>query len=148
MENYRESIVFKGKPEVAFNAITMEMSVWWTKMSGKFEAVGDQAKTDFGGKSYWVFEAKTLKPELIELRCCEANHIHGDGSEDMKNEWYDSILKFELIPKGELTEVQFTHVGLTPNLKCFDVCKGGWDHYFLGSLKDYLSGRVANPSSY
>lgn len=148
MENYRRSIEYIGKPEVAFHSITKEMSDWWTKMSGRFETIGDKAKTDFGGESYWVFEAKTLKPQLIELRCCEANHIHGDGSLDMRNEWYDSVLKFELIPKGDSTEVQFTHIGLTPDLKCFDVCERGWDHYFLGSLKDYLSGLQANPSSY
>lgn len=149
MNHYQQKINYEGSSELAFDAIAKEMSKWWTKMSGQFLSIGDKAKTDFGMESYWVFEAVTLdSPHLIELKCCEANHIHSDGSVDMKEEWLNSVLKFEISNDGKISEVLFTHIGLHPELKCYDVCKAGWDHYFLKSLKDFLSGGKAVPGSY
>lgn len=139
MKSYTAVIQSHIPTEIAYQAITHEMSDWWTTMSGQFMKIGDQAQTDFGGQSYWRFEAQTLnKPDLIELRCCDAFHIHEGLSEDIKEEWLDTVLRFEIKAIESGSEITLTHRGLTSDLHCFDVCKAGWDHYFLGSLKAYL----------
>jgi hypothetical protein len=139
MENYRASITADVSAETAYQVITEEMSDWWTTMSGQFLNRGDQAQTDFGIQTYWRFEAQTLdRPHQIELRCCEAHHIHEGVTDAIKEEWLDTVLRFDIKQMKKGTTITLTHQGLTPELHCFEVCKAGWDHYFLGSLKEYL----------
>jgi NAD-dependent dihydropyrimidine dehydrogenase PreA subunit len=138
--HYQAQIIVSACPRDSYRAITEEMGEWWTPMSGQFFELGDKAKTDFGGKSYWVFEAKTLnEPSLVELRCCDANHIHDGLPADIKDEWLDSILRFEISEAEDGTSITLIHQGLHNELLCYDVCKAGWDHYFLGSLKNHLN---------
>jgi hypothetical protein len=39
-----------------------------------------------------------------------------------KSEWKGTDIIFEISKSGNKTEVQFTHRGLVPGYKCFDVC--------------------------
>jgi len=140
MESYSKTIVAGVSAETAYKAITEEMSDWWTPMSRKFMKIGDQVQADFGEKSYWKFEAQTLNaPNLIELRCCAANHIYEGLSLDDKEEWLGSVLQFKIQDENGKIKITLTHQGLTPDLKCYEVCEQGWDHYFLDSLLKFLN---------
>ena len=139
MTSYMATIKTPVSATQVYKAITEEMSDWWTSMSGQFLHIGDKAKTDFGGESYWSFEAKVLDmPKRIELLCHDAYHIHGGLSDGIREEWLGTKLIFKIIEDNEETRIDFIHKGLVPTLECFDVCKAGWDHYFLCSLKEYL----------
>ncbi len=147
MADYTATIDCTVSQNQAYQAITQEMSEWWTPMSRMFLAPGDQAKTNFGGESYWIFEAITLdQPTLAELSCIES-HMVADGVKDPK-EWLGTTLKFELSTVENKTRIRFTHIGLNKNMECFDICKNGWDHFLLGSLTEYLNGRNGQPNSY
>ena len=142
MKDYTATITSSLSAEVVYKAITEEMSDWWTSMSGKFLKTGDKAKTDFGGKSYWSFESTVMdEPSRIELTCHDANHIHEGLSDHIRTEWLGTKLLFEITEEDGKTRIDFTHEGLTPRLECFEVCKAGLDHYFLGSLKSYLEAK-------
>lgn len=147
MNHYTTTLLVPSAPETAYQAITANMSDWWTPMSQPFKKTGDFAKTRFSGNSYWVFKATTLqKPDLIRLECCESNMV-SDGLED-PHEWLGTTLEFVITPSDEGSRVQFTHYGLTTELECFDICKAGWDHYLTGSLKNYLNNQKGQPNSY
>ncbi len=140
MKNYKATIISNLSVEEVYRAITEKMSDWWTSMSGKFLKISDQAKTDFGGKSFWSFEATVLdEPNKIELTCHDANHIHEGLSDNIRTEWLGTKLVFAITEEDGNTRIDFTHEGLVPELECFEVCKAGWDHFFLESLKDYLN---------
>jgi hypothetical protein len=145
--NYTACITSTRSIEESYKAITEDISNWWTPMSAKFLTIGDQAKTDFGVESYWVFEAKTLSPNsLIELLCIDS-HMIGDFVKDPQ-EWRDTTLRFDIKKEGTNgSRITLTHVGLTPKMPCWDVCKKGWGHYILGSLQDYLDGKGGTPNS-
>ncbi|MES9944060.1 MAG: hypothetical protein ABW080_03765 [Candidatus Thiodiazotropha sp.] len=116
-------------------------------MSKPFSNLGDRAKTDFGGPSYWIFEAVKLnRPHLIVLECCESNMV----SDALTNpeEWLGTRLKFEIAQQDDRCSITLTHVGLTPDMQCYEICKAGWDHYIAGSLKLYLHGEGGSPNSY
>jgi len=139
MSNYSARIQSHLPTKKVYKIITEEMANWWTPMSSKFLALGDFAKTEFGGESYWVFEATVLNEyHLIELTCCEANHVHNGLSENIRQEWLNTILQFQISEERNITSIKFTHKGLLPELECFEVCKNGWDYFFLKSLKKYL----------
>lgn len=146
MSDYTATITTTASIENAYLAITERMSDWWTPMSAKFLTLGDQAKTNFGGQSYWIFEAKTLNaPKLVELNCCESNMIW----ETLENpeEWLNTTLRFDFSEQNGATVIHFTHIGLTQEAACYSVCKEGWDHYFLGSLESYLNNQHGQPNT-
>lgn len=139
MKDYNATLTSSHNAEVIFKTITEEMSNWWAPMSGKFVNLGDQASIRFGENSYWSFEASTLnKPSRVVLTCNGAHHICDNLSDKSRAEWLGTKLVFEITEEQENSHINFTHIGLVPELECFDECKAGWDHYFLGSLKDYL----------
>ncbi|WP_444903585.1 SRPBCC family protein [Microbulbifer sp. CnH-101-E] len=147
MSNYTTSFFSPSSREDAYKAVTEKMSQWWTPVSAPFLKVGDIAKTGFKGQSYWVFRAKILKPEkLIELECTESNMV-SDNVDDPE-EWKGSTLRFEFSEENTGTLIKFTHIGLSPEMKCWDMCKSGWDYYLFGSLKDFLSGNGGRPNTY
>ena len=50
----------------------------------------------------------------------------------------------ELIFDGK-TQVLFTHVGLVPQVECYDGCTKGWDQYIKGSLFKLLTKGKGEP---
>lgn len=143
MSDYQLRISSSLAQEESYRVIAEQMSDWWTPMSAKFMAVGDRAKTNFGGQSYWIFEAVTLlPPNLIELDCCESLMV-ADSLKDPE-EWKGTRLRFEISQEGVL----FTHIGLNPEKECFDMCKQGWDFYLLQSLKQVLNGQPGAPNAF
>lgn len=143
MSDYQVTIATSLTQEGSYRTIAEQMSDWWTPMSAKFLAVGDRAKTHFGGQSYWIFEAATLnQPSLIELDCCESLMV-ADSLKDPE-EWKGTRLRFEIFEQT----VRFTHIGLSPAKECFDMCKQGWDFYLLQSLKQVLNGQPGAPNAF
>lgn len=138
MADYTATICCPVAKDRIYRAITLEMSNWWADMSSPFRKIGDTAKTDFGVESYWVFKAVTLKDSnLVELECCES-HMVSDGLQNPK-EWLGTVLRYEITEESaSSTQVTFTHIGLKPEIECYEICKKGWDHYFLVSFKNYL----------
>ena len=62
-------------------------------------------------------------------------------------EWTGTKLVFELEPKGEGTQVRFTHLGLVPEVECFDICTDAWTGLIQGSLKNRIETGVGDPDS-
>ena len=58
---------------------------------------------------------------------------------DDKTEWTGTDIAFDISPKGDRTEVRFTHLGLVPEFECFDNCSSAWSFSIKGSLGDLIS---------
>ena len=139
MNNYECTITTSLTPNRVFDALTKEMSNWWTDMSSMVNKIGDKTTAKFEDGTAWSFEVTSLEDDkLIELYCYEANHIHPVTTPEMRTEWQHTTLRFEIIPKGDETEIHFTHIGLTPEVNCYDICCTGWDHFFGSAFKVYL----------
>jgi len=140
MKNYECTISVNTTPSKAFNAITQEMSSWWTEMTSVINEIGDKTTAKFEDGTTWSFEVTTLeKDKVIELYCYEANHIHPVTTPDMRTEWKGTTLKFQLEANENGTTIYFTHVGLTPDINCYDICHAGWDFFFGSAFKAYLN---------
>jgi hypothetical protein len=59
--------------------------------------------------------------------------------------WTGSRIVFDLEPSNEGTRLTFTHKGLTPAKQCYDACSAGWDHFVLGSLRQFAENGVGVP---
>ncbi|MEL7538849.1 MAG: SRPBCC domain-containing protein [Pseudomonadota bacterium] len=147
--HYHKQIRVAALPADAYRAITQEMASWWTKPQGDLSEIGGVAKLTFPPQaSYWTFKTTALAPnERVEFECVDAYHILTDKPESSTTEWLGTKLVFTLIPTGQGTTIEFDHVGLAPQLDCYDVCEEGWDFFFVNSLSAYLNSGVGKPHS-
>lgn len=138
--NYKKSIEVASTAEVAFDAVIHGVEHWWTRPDQPLRKIGDRAKFTFPpGVSHWTFELiETDKPRRAEWRCVDALHIHEGQPEEIQQEWLDTRVVWDITETGTGTTISIEHVGLTPQLLCYDICEAGWDLFFLGSLKQYL----------
>jgi hypothetical protein len=65
-----------------------------------------------------------------------------------ETEWTDTVIRFDITPKGPKTEVRFTHHGLVPDYECFDSCSSAWSHYVGNSLRNRVTSGTADPTYY
>jgi hypothetical protein len=63
-------------------------------------------------------------------------------------EWTGTTVRFDLTPITGGTEVRFTHLGLSPQIECYGVCRVAWGEYVLGSLQDLIRSGVGRPDSF
>jgi len=56
-----------------------------------------------------------------------------------KKQWANTKLIFDLNDNNGLTELTFTHEGLTPDVECYKDCESGWTHWIQTSLFSYLT---------
>lgn len=149
-ENYTATIEVSASPATSYDAVATKMGDWWTEtVEGGLRRAGDTVKAifppDFG---HWTFEAKTMEHgKAIEMVCIDAHH-HVEGEpEEIDREWMGTRIVWEFEERGDKTLITLSHVGLTPQLKCWDICMDGWNFFFKQSLKDYLDGKTASPHS-
>lgn len=64
-----------------------------------------------------------------------------------QSEWKGNTIVFDISEKGKQTQLQFTHVGLTPTYECYNVCHDAWTSYVQGSLKDLITTGKGKPNT-
>ncbi|MEM1286067.1 MAG: SRPBCC domain-containing protein [Pseudomonadota bacterium] len=145
--NYRKNITVASDRETAFDAVTHGVEQWWTRPDKPLREIGGRAKFTFPpGKSYWTFElTKTDKPTRVEWRCVDALHLHEGQPDEIRTEWLGTSVVWEISETSQGTTIAIEHVGLTPQLLCYDICEAGWDFFFLESLKQYLDTGKGSP---
>jgi len=142
--SYTRDIIVSNTPSAAYQALTSEFDMWWTSSSNSLTVVGDTITFKFG-PTYWVMRANNLAPDYIELECIEAHHIHDGLPSSILKEWKETKLKWEIKEQDGNTKITLTHEGLIPTLDCFEICKEGWDFFFVTSLKQYLNEGKGSP---
>jgi hypothetical protein len=137
------SLFVKEKPEKVYEKINNVAGWWIGDVKGTANKKGDKFTY-----SYKTFHDTTQKvTELIPNKRVVWN-VTDSKINFVKNkeEWQDTNIIFDLIPKEGGTEILFTHQGLTPAIECYNDCSGGWDFYINKSLKNYiLKGKGIDP---
>lgn len=126
-------------------ALTIGFHNWWTTDCGQVSTIGDQITYKFGA-THWIMQATNLAPnKSIELECVNAHHVHEGLPSSILNEWKGTKLKWQIHAQEKRTKIKLIHEGLVPSLECYDICKQGWNYYFVESLKQYLNTGKGSP---
>ena len=142
-QNYTASFTVDQSPEEVFAAITNVRAWWSEEITGSAEKAGDEFVFAIPGVHYSRIRLSEVVPhQKIVWHVVDASI---EFVED-KTEWTGTDIVFEIQPKGEQTKVRFTHVGLVPEVECFNLCTGGWNLYFSGSLHALISTGTGNPN--
>ena len=62
------------------------------------------------------------------------------------NEWTGTQVIFDVAPRGDRTEVRFTHLGLVPAFECYEKCSNAWSFYINGSLRRLIATGKGEPN--
>ena len=62
-----------------------------------------------------------------------------------KHEWTNTKMSFEISTNGNATQLNFTHIGLVPEVECYNDCVKGWDQYIKGSLLKFITEGSGQP---
>ena len=124
--DYARRLRFRAPRERVFDAIaTLEgVQRWWTPdASGSIEP-GQELELEFEGVDDQVMRVeRSIRPSLVEWTC-----LRHSGHP----EWEGTTVRFALAEAGhDECVLEFRHVGLVPELRCYDACEHGWD-FFLG----------------
>ncbi len=123
-------------PEEAFNAIN-NVRGWWT---GDITGSTDKLNEEFIYRYKDFHYSKHKITELIPGK--KVVWLITDSSLEFlkdKKEWNGTKVIFDIAKKGDKTEVRFTHVGLVPEIECYDKCSNAWGSFITGSLKNLIN---------
>ena len=113
------------------------VSDWWNRtLTGCSQQLGDSFRVNFG--TTWVdFRIAEMVPNsriVWEATDCSLPFLKDD------KEWKDTQVVFELSPtNSSATRLTMTHVGLSPEVECFEMCEKGWNFYIGESLSQLLT---------
>jgi Activator of Hsp90 ATPase homolog 1-like protein len=129
-ENYNAVITAKVSTHEAFGNIN-QVSKWWTEnIEGRSEKLNDIFTVRFG-ETFVTFKITELVPDQKLVWLVTDCNLH--WLQD-KKEWKGTKISFELSGEKNMTQISFTHIGLTPGIECFNDCRKGWDQYIKDSL--------------
>jgi uncharacterized protein YndB with AHSA1/START domain len=136
--DYTATAVFESPADAVFNALTTPSSLtgWWMDASGS-GIEGGALTFRWGAEGALVMRVDAARrAEFVEWTTLASEPV---------NDWVGTTVRFEISPTDTGgTRLEFRHIGLTPQLECFDMCRQGWDHY-LPSLVGYVDRGQGNP---
>ena len=139
-QDYSATIVAKTTAEEAFRQIT-RVSAWWTEnLEGSSDTAGGVFTVHFG-EAFVAFKNMEFLPGKKISWLVTDCYLHWLND---KHEWTGTTISFEITEENGDTRIDFTHIGLEPQVECYDMCVKGWDQYIKDSLyKLVTEGRGA-----
>ena len=141
-QNYTASIKIDATPQEVFNCIN-SVTDWWTEnLEGRSQKLNDEFSVRFGDIHYSKQKLVEVMPNKKVVWLVTDSHLSWIKD---KQEWTNTKISFEIISKGTYTQLIFTHIGLVPEIECYNDCRKGWDQYIKNSLFKLLTSGKGQP---
>ncbi|MFD2292449.1 SRPBCC domain-containing protein [Mariniflexile gromovii] len=133
----------KKNSENVYKAITQQIDKWWTEdFLGSSKKVNEEFTIRFG-TTFKTLKVTELTPNKKVVWTCIDTLI--DIPELPNNtEWKGTEIVWNLDNNATNTKISLTHIGLTPKVKCYNICEKGWVS-FLDSLKLFVETGKGSP---
>ena len=129
--NFTTTLLVDQSPAAVFKAVNQPQN-WW---SGEIEGSSAKLNDEF---TYRYKEFHLSRQRVVEMIPDQkVVWLVTDSSinytQDI-NEWTGTKIAFEITEKDGKTELRFSHLGLVPEIECFDSCSGAWTQLIQGAL--------------
>jgi hypothetical protein len=143
MNDFTTTFSVDQTPEEAFSAINRVRAWWSGEIEGSTDKLGDEFTYRYEDIHYSRQKVTELTPgrRVVWLVLDSRLNFAQD-----KSEWTGTTITFDISRKGDQTEVRFTHVGLVPEVECFEDCSSAWGGYINGSLRSLIAAGAADPA--
>jgi Activator of Hsp90 ATPase homolog 1-like protein len=113
-------------PQVAYAAINNPRGWWSADITGETTAVGDEFTYVYED----IHRSTQRVTELVPGAKVVWHVVEGylNFTKDPA-EWTGTDVVFDITCVDGETQVRLTHVGLDPEIECFDACTKGWEFY-------------------
>lgn len=144
MGNFTTSITLQARDDKIFEGLTGQISEWWTEMfEGSAKEVGQTFTIRFGPEVF-----KTMRVEEL-TRNKKVIWWVDDALIDLaelvnKKEWVNTRIIWDISTIQNGTSLKVTHIGLTPEIECYELCTSGWQS-FLYSFNKFVTTGVGTP---
>ena len=129
-KDFSYSLTVKASAKETMKRIS-EVDLWWAEnFKGKASKLNDKFSVYFGNTfvDFEISEVITDKKTVWLVTDCNLHWI------DDKKEWKNTEVIWTVAEKGEKTQIDFVHKGLTPDCECYEGCEPGWTHHLKDSL--------------
>ena len=142
-QNYTTTFTVDQTPQEVFAAIN-NVRGWWT---GEIEGSTDKLGEVFNYHYADVHRSQQKVTDLVPGKkiVWHVEDANLNYTQD-KAEWKGTDITFEVSKKGNKTEIRFTHLGLVPELECFNACSNAWGSYINGSLRSLITTGKGEPN--
>ncbi len=142
-QDYTVSITVNATPQEAFKSIN-SVSKWWTEnLEGSSQKLDDEFTVRFGDVHVSTQKLVEVIPDKKVVWLVTDSKLNFVKD---KHEWTDTKISFEIAEKGGKTQINFTHIGLVPQVECYSGCTNAWGQYIKGSLFKLLTEGKGTPT--
>ena len=142
-ENYHTSIAVDATAHEAFKSIN-SVSKWWTEnLEGSSQKLNDEFTVRFGDIHFSKQKLVEVIPDKKVVWLVTDSKLNFIKN---KHEWTNTKILFEIAEKDGKTQINFTHVGLVPEVECYNSCTNAWGQYINGSLFKLLTEGKGTPN--
>ncbi|HMH58141.1 MAG TPA: SRPBCC domain-containing protein [Galbitalea sp.] len=135
-QSFTTTFTVDQSPDEVFAAINNVRSWWTGEVDGDADRIGDEFTyryEDIHRSTQKVTELVPGKRVVWHVTDAYLSFVKD------KDEWVGTDIVFDITEQGDHTEVRFTHVGLVPEVECYDQCTPAWGFYIAGSLRSLIT---------
>ena len=141
-QDYQVSISVEASADKVFKCINNVKGWWSENLKGDSENQDGVFTIDFGGDifvTHKLVEVVPNKKVVWLVTDCYLSWLKD------KSEWTNTKVVFNISTEGNLTTIHFTHIGLVPQVECYNDCVKGWEQYIKGSLQKLITEGEGQP---
>jgi uncharacterized protein YndB with AHSA1/START domain len=141
-KNFTIAFEVSQSPEEVFDAVNNVRGWWSEEIEGRTDQPGAEFKfhyKDVHRTTHKITEFVPGKKVVWRILEGRINFVKD------KNEWDGTEIIFDITRKGDKTELRFTHVGLVPEIECYDKCSNAWTFYVADSLRWLITTGKGDP---
>ena len=134
-KDFHRTVAVKASAKEAMKKIS-QIKHWWRKdFKGTAEKLNDTFTVPFGEPAYVDFIITEFVPDkkvIWKVTDCYLPWFEN------KKEWNNTEGVFQLSEENDETKIDFTHIGLVPEVECYEVCEKGWNGH-IDTLVNFIN---------